>query len=48
MSQYITEPELAMAEVILQCRDMLAYHNKWWLEILIDAMICRQTEINAT
>jgi hypothetical protein len=48
MSRYITEPELAMTEGIIECRDMLAYQNKRQYgdsEILIDAMICRHTEI---
>jgi hypothetical protein len=51
MSRYITEPELAMTERIIECRDTLAYRNKWRygdFEILIDAMICRHTEIHVT
>jgi hypothetical protein len=46
MSRYITEPELAMTEEIIECRDMLAYQNKWRYELLIDALICWRTEIN--
>jgi hypothetical protein len=66
MSRYITKPELAITEGIIECRDMLACRNKRryelfercldmvanrnkrWLGILVDAMICRHTEIPAT
>jgi hypothetical protein len=46
MSRYITEPELAMSEEIIECRDMLACRNKRQYELLIDALICWRTEIN--
>jgi hypothetical protein len=46
MSRYITEPELAITERIIECRDMVACRNKRRYELLIDALICWQTEIN--
>jgi hypothetical protein len=35
MSRYITEPELAMTKVIIQCCDMQAYQNKQRYELLL-------------
>jgi hypothetical protein len=46
MSRYITEPELAITERIIECRDMLACRNKRRYELLIGALICWRTEIN--
>jgi hypothetical protein len=46
MSRYITEPDLAMIEGIIECRDMLACRNKQRYELLIDALIRWRTKIN--
>jgi hypothetical protein len=46
MSRYITVPELAIIERIIECHDMLACRNKRRYELLIDALICWRIEIN--
>jgi hypothetical protein len=46
MSRHITEPELAITERMIECRDMVASRNKRRYELSIDALICWRTEIN--